>query len=118
MKNDLLLILVISSNPPNAMTEQLRYCERNRERCLEKSRKYYDENRACQQKMAHDENRESSKAEKDRKGEYARNRYWNMSEEDRKILGKHRKNRICCSFQKELRQTVEQLKPGMIELRN
>ena len=49
------------------MTEQPRYWERNRQKCLEKGRKYYDENRAWQQKLAHDQNRGSSKEEKYRK---------------------------------------------------
>ena len=83
MTSYLLFTLAILNNPPDTKTEQPRYWERNRQKCLEKGRKYYDENRAWQQKLADDQNKGSSKEEKYRKREYARNRYWNMSEEDR-----------------------------------
>ena len=75
------------------MAEQPRYCKRNREKCLEKGGRYYEESRVLwQQKLAHDQSRESFKGGKDRKREYARNRYWNMSEEDRQKLRKRNKN--------------------------
>lgn len=42
------------NNTPETMTIQQRYCERNKEKFLEKSRMCYEENKEIQKKMAHD----------------------------------------------------------------
>lgn len=49
------------------MTEQERYRGRNREKCLEKGRRYYAEIKERLQKMAHDQYRGLSEEEKNKK---------------------------------------------------
>ena len=33
----------MSNNMPKTMSEQQRYCKRNKEKCLQKGRRYYEE---------------------------------------------------------------------------
>ena len=52
-----LFMIVMLNNTPKTMTEQERYRGRNREKCLEKGRRYYAEIKGRLQKMAHDQYR-------------------------------------------------------------
>lgn len=56
-----------ANNTPKTMTEQERYRGRNREKCLEKGRRYYAEIKERLQKMAHDQYRGLSEEEKNKK---------------------------------------------------
>ena len=54
-------------------------------------------------------NAEDYMKKKDKKREYTRYRYQNMSEEGKQKLSEHKKSRICGISQKELQRQVEQL---------
>ena len=42
------------NNTTETKTEQQRYCERNKQKCLEKGRRYYEENTEKLQKISRD----------------------------------------------------------------
>ena len=71
----------MSINTPNTMTEQQRY----RQKCLEKSRRYYEENRLYKKWFLID-TKHCFKRKKGKK--YGRNRYQITPEQKRKIIQK------------------------------
>ena len=68
--------------------------KKNRERCIKKGKQYDEETNERLQKMASDQYTGLSDMEKDKKGEYTKNRYQKMPEEDKQKLREHKKNRI------------------------
>ena len=40
-----IFIIIMENNTEEAMTYQQRYCEKSKEKCLEKGRKYYEVNK-------------------------------------------------------------------------
>lgn len=79
-----IFVTEIPNNTLETMTLQ-RYCERNKEKFLEKGSSYLEENTWC---------RGVSEEERNKKREYVKNRY-NMSEEDKQKLKEHKINWIC-----------------------
>ena len=54
-------------NTPENMSEQQRYCEKIKEKCQQKGRGYFEENKGTLQKIAHDTYQRQSEKEKIRK---------------------------------------------------
>ena len=53
---------------------------KNREKCIEKGKQYYEDSSERLQKMARDQYKALSDEQEDKKKEYAKNRYQNMFE--------------------------------------
>ena len=69
-----LFIIVTSNNFPETMTDKQRY----HQKCLEKGRRYYEKERL--QKMVCDLYKALSEEEKNKKRQYGRSQYQNISE--------------------------------------
>ena len=65
--------------------------QRNRETILNRDKKYYDDNKKVLREKSRNKYRELSREEKDVKSEYARNRY-NISEEKIHLLKEYQKH--------------------------
>lgn len=57
------------------MSKQQTYHEKNKEKCLEKGRRYEETKKEWLHKMIHDQYRELSDEENDKEREYTRKRY-------------------------------------------
>ena len=67
-------------------------CQRNREKILNRAKDYYN-NKKVSGENAKDKYRDLSDEEKNIKGEYGRNRYHNMSEKKKQKLKEYQKNK-------------------------
>ena len=67
------------------------YCQKNRERVLNRAKDYYENNREVLREKAKNKYRELSEEEKNMKREYGRNRYKYMPEEKKQNLKEYQK---------------------------
>ena len=73
------------------MNNKTTYFQKNKERLLQKAKKYYENNKERLQEQARNKDRELSINEKDKQREYGRKRYQNMSEENKQRLKDYQK---------------------------
>lgn len=103
----------MSNKTAETMNDHQRYCGRSKEKYLGKGRPHYEKNKDRPRKMVRDRNEGLTKEWKGKQKEYARNRYWNISEEDRQKLKKLKKRQIQGLHQEKLRQRLEQVAEKM-----
>ena len=93
----------------------------NRKKCLEKGWRVMKQIKKGHRKCLMINSGDLSEEEKNKKLEYARNRYHNMSEEDQQKLRKHKKSWIHSMSQEDLQhqleQTLEQMKKTVERLK-
>lgn len=88
-----LFIRVMPNNTPEIMTNN-KDTVKNKKKCIEKGKWYYEENKNRVWKMTCDWHRGLSEDQKDKKRVYVKNRLQNICEEDRQKLKQRKKYRI------------------------